>query len=158
LSAEKLLNSLTFVRKKDISSDKKVQLRGSKKRLVGNFLSFLSQLFLYIGMSYIKFNLEIACLLWRCYPMFSMEVLFHNMSLVAVLYFVPNLPSTSPKYLAFHDRVYSSPTWSFMVEFFYPNLCQCSTTETSAQGYTLKPLSSPLYKNYVVATTSDKHQ
>jgi len=71
LSAEKLLNSLTFVRKKDISSDKKVQLRDSKKRLVRNFLSFLSQLFLYIEMSYIKFNLEIACLLWWCYPMLS---------------------------------------------------------------------------------------
>ena len=50
------------------------------------------------------------------------------------------LCSKPPKYLAFHDKVYSSPTWSFMVKFFYSNPCQCSSTETSAQSYTLKLL------------------
>jgi len=111
LSAEKLLNSLTFVRKKDISSDKKVQLRGSKKRLVRNFLSFLSQLFLYIGMLYIKFNLEIACLLWWCYLMFSMVVLFHDMSLVAE---TPqrNPPSTWPSMTEFTPLQLGLLWWS----------------------------------------------
>jgi len=105
LSAGKSLNSLTFVRKKDISSDKKVQLRGSKKRLVRNFLSFLSQLFLYI-----KFNLEIACLLWWCYLMFSMVVLFHDMSLVAET--PQRNPSTWPSMTEFTPLQLGLPWWS----------------------------------------------